>query len=717
MLSTSRYLLGVFEVLALAGTSVLGATSVRARLLGGWSGPPAWLAVAVLALALVLGAAELLGLFGALRPLPLLVVVAAAGVCLRVWLGTGESGAGPAAQPGSLELRLAGLAFAAVVIAHFFIGVRLRLSTGMTGFDSTWYHGPFAAGFAQSGETFRIQFIAPQFLAWFYPQNSELVHGIGILAFSRDLLSPLLNLGWLAGCLVAAWCLGRPFGAAPVSLAGAALVLGSGILADQAGEARNDMPAIFFLLTSLAVAVSAASAERDPEGAASRLSAPGAPTGKAAGGIAPGAVAICGLAAGLAAGTKVNYLAPALALVAGLAAIAPRGERLRALALAGLPALAGCGFWYLRNLVHAGNPLPWLKSLGPLGLPSPDQPIGGRAGASVAGYLFDPSIWTGWFFPGLHEALGLLWPAVLALAAAGLALPLVRRAEPVLRVAALTGVVAAAAWLVAPASASGPDGHPLGFASGLRYLAPALVIGLALLPVAPRFRSARARWTVLAGLAVVFSFVAESGEPWYSGYLATALALGLGVACLAGAVTAGWPGRRHAARTGHGHAARTGHGHAARAVAVALGLLVVAAGARAQRTYLENRYARPGFTVAGLDAAFRWARDLSGVRIATTATRQYPLWGTDLSNWVQWVGVHRPRAGFVAPKGCRAWRRALNEGAYDYVVVSRDRLAPGPAFPPQAAWTASDPAARRVLRVAPTVVFRLDGPLDPSACP
>ena len=32
-------------------------------------------------------------------------------------------------------------------------GSRRDLSTGMTGFDTTWYHGPFAAGFFQSGDT------------------------------------------------------------------------------------------------------------------------------------------------------------------------------------------------------------------------------------------------------------------------------------------------------------------------------------------------------------------------------------------------------------------------------------------------------------------------------------------------------------------------------------------------------------------------------------
>ena len=54
--------------------------------------------------------------------------------------------------------------------------------------------------------------------------------------------------------------------------------------------------------------------------------------------------------------------------------------------------------------------------------------------------------------------------------------------------AGLAGLAVVVAWLIAPTSASGPDGMPRGFESGLRYLAPALVLGLALLPTAPTLR-------------------------------------------------------------------------------------------------------------------------------------------------------------------------------------------------------------------------------------
>ena len=118
-----------------------------------------------------------------------------------------------------------------------------------------------------------------------------------------------------------------------------------------------------------------------------------------------------------------------------------------------------------------------------------------------------------------------------------------------------------------------------------------------------------------------------------------------------------------------------------------------------------------------LDAVFRWARSISGARIATTTTRQYPLYGTDLSNRVQYVGIERPNGGFDAPGSCQAWRRALDAGHYDYVVTTLDRVEPGaPRLPPAAGWTAA-PSATAILREPTAIVFRLSGPLSPSGCP
>jgi hypothetical protein len=363
----------------------------------------------------------------------------------------------------------------------------------------------------------------------------------------------------------------------------------------------------------------------------------------------------------MAAGTKLNFLLPGAVLVVGVALIAPGGRRWRTFAAASLAALAAGGYWYLRNLIHTGNPLPWVDDVGPISLPAPEQALGGREGHSVLGYLTDGAVWSDWFLPGLHDGLTALWPLLLFSALAGLALCLGRRADPALRVAGLVGLAAALAWLIAPTSASGPEGMPRGFESGLRYLAPALVLGLSLLPVAPRFRGLSSR-----------SASSTDGKRELS-----------------------WRWR---------------------GIACGVGVVAIGVGYPVQRHYLENRYADPSFTAPGLNAAFAWAQGIDHARIATTSTRQYPLFGRDLANEVEYVGEEQPNGGFTAPTTCRRWRQLLNAGDYDYAVTSRDRIEPGkPPYPPTARWTKA-PGTTVVLKEPPTVIFKLRTPLDPSAC-
>ncbi len=677
MLGPGRYLLGVVELLLLVGFAWVGAARVRRRWLPEVGGEVGFLASAVVAIALLIWVAEALGTVSLFKPVPYLLGVAIVGLVLRFSVDlpapTSPGASDSLRDRPSLWATVVSLVIVGIAIGHFVTGVKLRLGTGMTGFDSTWYHGPFAAGFFQSGNTIDLHFIAPQFLAWFYPANSEVLGAVGMLAFSRDLLSPLMNLGWLLGCLLACWCIGRPFRVAPWSLAFGAIALSVPALADQAGEARNDIIGIFFLLAAVAVALNAAAAGSDR----SRRALP------------TGALLIVGLAGGLAAGTKLNFLLPAAVLVLGLTALAPSGRRWRTLLASGGMALAGGGYWYLRNLIQSGNPLPWIHHLGPIDLPAPEQALGGREAHSVLGYLTNGSVWSDWFLPGLHGGLWSIWPLLAAAALTGLLLAATaaRRwwaenpsdspvlgpsTSGVLAVVGLVGLAAGLSWLVSPTSASGPDGMPRGFESGLRYLTPALILGLALLPTVPPFRAFAARLASL-GPKLGERPGADSPDPlprrWVAGIVAAAVLV---------AVAVGYPVERH---------------------------------------YLHDRYRNPSFTTPGLNAAFAWADDLSGARIATTSTRQYPLFGTDLSNRVAYVGVERPHGGFEEARNCPEFRRLINEGDYDYVVATRDRIEPGrPAFPQQAKWT-EGPNAEVVLKKKPTVVFRIKGKLDPKTCP
>ena len=259
------------------------------------------------------------------------------------------------------------------------------------------------------------------------------------------------------------------------------------------------------------------------------------------------------------------------------------------------PALAAGGYWYLRNLVHTGNPLPWLK--GAIVLPAPDQPLGGREEHGVTDYIFDFGVWGDWFGPGLRGRLGLLWPLLAVAGLAAVALCLVRRAEPAMRLLGVVILATVAAWLVAPASAEGPEGSRWASSPGCATWRPALALALALLPLRARSAERAPAPALLGAYVVVLPFADASSEPWSSGYVAAAVLAGLAAAsrwppcCPRPACD---PPRRRSRRSPSPSSA----------------LAAVVAGYRIQRSYLEDRYAEPSFTAPGLDAAFAWARDL-----------------------------------------------------------------------------------------------------------
>ena len=72
--------------------------------------------------------------------------------------------------------------WAALSIQSYDVGIR--------GFDSLWYHLPWAASFAQSGSITSLRFTDVEYLTPFYPATAELLHGLGIVLLARDTLSP-----------------------------------------------------------------------------------------------------------------------------------------------------------------------------------------------------------------------------------------------------------------------------------------------------------------------------------------------------------------------------------------------------------------------------------------------------------------------------------------------------------------------------------------------
>ncbi len=708
VLTVGAYLLGSLELAVIFGALAYAAWRLRAAILPGWSGAPARVAEAVLVLSAVVVVAELLGSFGLFSLATMLIAaVAAAGashlISARVSRARTDSEISelPAPSASKVAIWLAAGAVA-VVGAAWAVPTLAALAGGMDRADSLWYHMPLAARFAETGELGRIDYFDPIFFASYYPANSEVFHATALLAFGRDLLSPLLNLGWLALGLVASYCIGRPYGVGPQALIGGAIALGSQMLIEfQAGEALNDIGGVACILASVSVLVNAAA--RRPQ----------RPLG-----VAP--IFVAGLAAGLAAGMKLSFLAPVVALFIGLVVIAGRGNRLRTAAWFSGAALIAGGYWYARNAIAVGNPIPF-TSFGPLDLAMPERSFELRPGFSVFHYATDFDVWGDWFIPGLDSSFGVLWPLVIAGFIGAGAYALWRGGEPIVRVLGAVVLFTAIAYLFTPLTAAGEEGRPIAFEWNVRYVAPAAAIGLTLLACLPAARaSERARQITLGFLVIVFVATAASLVQWQQGHVKGAVAAGVGVMVIFGALR--WFATRRSP-VAAGSDRRPGISARAWPVAAlaAIGAVaVLGAGYLEQRHYLERRYdsLSPRLQIA---EAVRWARDLRGAKVAIAGVRgvfnQYPFYGTDLSNEVQWLGVEGDEGAYLRIGDCELWRSELAAGEYTHVVTMYDPFTPGALTDTkEGLWTREDEGAKEVLRDGPVSVFRLESPPDPSAC-
>ncbi len=407
------------------------------------------------------------------------------------------------------------LGVAAFLAAHWSTGLQDVWARGMLTFDTLWYHGPFAARIAESGSLWGLHFTDPLYLNWFYPQNSELLHATGISLFDRDLFSPLVNFGWLGVALLAAWCIGRPYGVAPLSLVAVALVLDIGpMVPREAGTPANDIAPVALLLAAAAVLINAAAQARGAAASARTLHSGGPPLRDL---LPMGALLVAGLAMGLALGTKLTIAGGVAAMAVGVPLIMPPGTRRKAtlIFLGGVAATAA--FWFIRNLIHSGNPLPWLGELGPIDLPGPDRGLEGRDNFTVSHYLFDPdtSLWSQYFFRPITNLLGPAWPLFLGLSAAGTVLAIVRPRTQTVRMLGAVTVVSAIAYLFTPLTAAGPEGQPLAFGINLRYLVPALALGLALLTLEPKLTPERFRVPLLIGGVLAMGLTSKYSDSAY----------------------------------------------------------------------------------------------------------------------------------------------------------------------------------------------------------
>jgi hypothetical protein len=328
-----------------------------------------------------------------------------------------------------------------------------------TAWDETIYHLPQAQQWARTGHLAVNDWLR---FPWF-PLNYELLYA-GALSVSDDVFAHLLHAlaGWLVFALI--WRAGRRWIGAPAALVAAALwlILACGEVANanlnMFADANSDMGVTLFVFAACIVFDAWLDARE------------------------PGLLVLFGFLLGVAVGGK--YQALAFPLFFGLAALRQE-RRPGVLAAAAVAFLLPCGYWYLRNMLLAGDPV---------------APFGAA--------LFGAGDWNAGDFDIQYYELAvrrtlpspLLWPALLA------ALSPRWRALPQLRRGLYFSIYALVAWAVS-------SGYP-------RYLMPA--------------------WPVLALLSahvVFWGMGAALEDPRFARARRALPALGL-AACLAGAAAA-----------------------------------------------------------------------------------------------------------------------------------------------------------------------------------
>ncbi len=687
--NVTRLLVGdVLAVVAL-GPLVYGVHRFR-RIRLTFAGSVGVVADAIIVVSIIVVTSEILGTVGLFRLLPMVIVLAGIGVAAAVVplqpttrveaapLAAGERDhAGP--DVGVLN-RGTRLEWAAVSIALATIAADWTIRTAdavrrgiTTTADSLWYHLPFAARFAHDGWTSRLHFVDAHSLIPFYPANSEIVHGLGMLLLGSDFLSPLLNLGWLSLALLAAWCIGRPYGVAPLTLVGSLIVLATPtMILDDGGSPLTDIVGIALFLAALAILTDAfdGRARRTPRRSE---------------------LLVAALSVGLACGTKYTMLVPAAAITVAVVALQPKGLRVRRAALWTAGVASTGGYWYFRNIVRVGNPIPTFSlGIGPVRLP--EVPFPGSS--TVAHYLFQGPAWRDYLLPGLSEAFGPAWWIIAGLAFAGTAIGIATAASTWQRWIAVVVVITGIGYIVSPEILGAPN-RPYAFVTNVRYGALSLILGLIVVAFVVKGRS-RIAATVL-GLEVAVLLVMQTrASIWRHGasQIATpvrgampeVVAVGIGVIVLALA----WflreasffvrPARRRTI--------------AAWVTAVTFAAFVVVTG-------IEHHYAPQRYEdLPASKNVFTFARNLDNARIGSVNINlTYPLYGAKLSNDVDYL-AHRAHDGNSRPIAtCPDWKTALSRGHYDYVVVGNVNFPfAAKGRPVEADWTASGSSARLVAQ-------------------
>lgn len=678
----SRYLTGIL-LLAIAFVPLHTASYLwRARLIPEWRGAQARLFEIIVDVTVVIFVSEILGSVRLYLVAPEVVALAIIGLA-AIWAAkrtTWGRPEGATLVPNPVQLSQPRIANAVAIVAVSVVVAEWSTQTvaayhhGMLSTDTLWYHMPFAARFVQDHSITPLHFFDSQAVTVFFPASSELFHSLGILLMGNDVLSPLINALWLGLALLASWCIGRPYGVAPITLTGSAILFATpGLVATQPGGAYDDIVGLALILSTVALLINS-------QALSSRS--------QRAGWI------VAAASLGLAMGTKWTFLGPAAALTVGFSFCVPRGKRLRTLGLWLVVLLLTGSFWYWRNFIAVGNPVPPLHiAIGPLSLPSPQV---NTFSATTAHFLFNANDWRQYFLPGLRLSFGPAWWALLGLSALGLVLATLK-GDRLQRILGLAGLASVVFFLFTPQYVA-----PLQFAENARYADPAVILGLVLLPINPVLAAwRRARFILLAYAAILVatqfdagiwptSFFSERfvGGPVRGSDSLTGLLIGV-VLLIVG--TGIFFGRRRAPRKRNSAIA-----------CILIAAIVIFAGYPLQQTYLRDRY----LGSAGGESSFvSWFQHENNIRVGVIGAfsyLQYPLYGRNLSNYVQYLGIRRPHGTYSDFGSCSEWREVIGSGRYSYVLITTNEVSTRSALasstPPEAKWMASGGGSRVILK-------------------
>lgn len=595
------------------------------------------LAASLIAITQVLLVLEALGTIGWLRWPAATALTLVVDVPILVWLKA-PADRTPARWPFPTFWTIT---FGAVAVALFVMNVGRPSVNG----DALIYHYPMVAGWIQDATLNNPRgFLVGEF-QWWYPSNTELLHTWAVMWFRTDFLVSLVS--WLF------------FGLLMASVYALAAAIGTRMRqAAVITVAVVSTPIVFFVgvrLSGVDTAVTAfmilavyfglrwwrtgrplcfATTEPDDPGSSTLVAR-------------VRDIGLAGLAGGLALGSKYTAVpfvgAMVLVLLACLVVSAVRAKAgwravVAPLVALAVPAILAGIYWYVRNLVLAGNPL---YPQGVLGLPDGFE-ISGLTGSQA---LLSHNIWD--VLLPANRFLALAWFGVLALT--GVLVPVALVANPVwllrLRhklaswgptfvVAAVLPVVLLLLYFSTPDSAKGPVAYPILFIEKIRYgLTPytLLLVGFGFLLA--RRSTKLANWVfgsvaVAHLLYIVFGYALGAGDQENlipaSGVLQGAL---VGFAFVVVATAGVWLHRR-----GRVPVSDT----TLRRILVGAGVVFVAAGLVSSWVLThQDRYGHSGsLSELAYTRADTWP---PGTAVAYTSNvlNDYPLFGTDLQNRVE----------------------------------------------------------------------------------